>query len=184
MADHAILNAARELQARCEAADRDVQRELGLMSASVAEARATARTIDESASATRRHADARARELAADLQDATALLETNRASERLVTEALAIESDRWSAIPPDASPERAFGVPAPPARWNVTEQGANLRLPSPSPSWGALVDQRQLTEELSRAAADIVALSEKTPGEAEKQMQQSAPAARETKETA
>jgi hypothetical protein len=184
MADHAILNAARELQAWCEAADRDVQRELGLMSVSVAEARATTRKIGESASTTRRHADAMAQQLAADLQDAAAVLESSRASERLVTEALGtVESDRWSAIASADSPERQFAVPLPPARWNVAKRIADVRLLAPSPSWDALVDQRQLAEELARAAADVAALSEKAREETGKQTQP-APSPRETKETA
>lgn len=184
MADHAILSAARELQARCERADGDVQHERRLMSASVAEARATARKIDETVGETGRHAGAMARQLAVDLQDAAAVLESSRTSERLVTAALGtIESDRWSAIASADSPERQFAEPLPPARWNVAERIADVRLLAPSPSWNALVDRRQLAEELAHAAADVAALSEKTREETEKQTQP-APPARETKETA
>jgi hypothetical protein len=163
MADEQVLNAARELQTRSEHADGDVRHELGLMTASVAAARATARTIDETDADTRRHADGMARQLAADLRDAAAVLESSSASGRLAAEALrSQEHSRFPAVLLPASPARSFVVPPPPGHRNVEDRIKAHPLPAQS-SWITLVDDPlDLAEELAHAAEDVAAIPAET----------------------
>lgn len=170
MADEAILNAARELQTRSEHADQDVRHELGLMTASVATAHATARTIDAMDAHTARHADGMARQLAADLRDAAAVLESSGASDRLVAAGLeTVENDRFSPVRPATSPERPFDVPLPASPRSVGQRIEEYKLPSPSPFWTALANPLDLADELARAAADVAAIAAESTAATEKE---------------
>ena len=184
MADEAILNAARELQTRCERADRDVRHELGLMSASVATARATVRKIEATHASTQRHADEMARHLATDLRDAAAVMESSATSDRLAADSLAmVEHRRFSAVLPSTSPMRPFVVPPAQRPRDAGHEIKAYQLPVPSLSWAALASSLDLADELSRAEADIAAIAAATPVMPEKEHPAS-DAKRGTKETA
>lgn len=181
MADEAILTEARELQARCERADADVRRELVLMSASVASANATVRTIAATHEATRRHADGMARELAADLRDTAAVLSSSGEGDQMASETLQTAMrDVRSPLAAPPSQTRSFTVPPPPRDHSIADEIRAYRLPAPSPAWVPLANVPDLAEEVARAAADAIAAQAAATPEAERRPAER----REEKETA